>query len=180
MTKIKNPPGGWRIVAHMNPPALYAHAIAIEREAVERYSEFAERMDDLGNQAAAEIFALLARLETEHLEALLAHSAGMTLPALDDREYRWLDGPAPETAARELVFRLMTPRHALEIALQGEKRAAAFFESVIMTADDAMLRALAREMAGDEGDHIAMLEKLLERTPSPVVDWASVYEKDAA
>jgi rubrerythrin len=179
LTKIKNPPGGWGIVADMNPPALYAHAIAIEREAVERYSAFAERMDDLGNEATAEIFAVLARMETEHLEELLARTADMTLPALDGREYRWLDGPAPETAARELVFRLMTPRHALEIALQGEKRAAAFFESVVMTADDAMLRALAREMAGDEGDHIAMLEKLLERTPPPAVDWASVYEKDS-
>jgi hypothetical protein len=43
-----------------------------------------------------------------------------------------------------------------------------------------MLRALASEMAADEGDHIVMLEKLLERTPSPIVDWASVYERDTA
>jgi len=161
-------------------PALYAHAIAVEREAVARYSEFAERMADLGNEAAAEVFATLARLETEHLETLLGRTAGMALPALGGEEYAWLDRAAPETAARELVFRLMTPRHALEIALAGEKRAAAFFESVIITADDAMLRALAREMAADEGDHIVMLEKLLETTPSPIVDWASVYEKEQA
>jgi rubrerythrin len=160
----------------MKAAVLYAHAIAIEREAVARYSEFAERMADLGNEAAADIFATLARMETEHLEALLGRTAGMALPGLAEREYAWLDGGAPETAARELVFRLMTPRHALEIALAGEKRAAAFFESVIMTADDPMLQALAREMAGDESDHVVMLEKLLERTPSPVVDWASVYE----
>jgi hypothetical protein len=43
-----------------------------------------------------------------------------------------------------------------------------------------MLCALAREMAAHEGDHIVMLEKLLERTPSPIVDWASVYEKEQA
>ena len=160
----------------MDALALYAHAIAIEREAVERYSEFAERMADLGNEAAAEIFATLARMESEHLEALLARSAGMKLPRLAPREYAWLDAGAPETAARELVFRLMTPRHALEIALAGEKRAAAFFERVIMTTDDAMLRAAATEMAADEGDHIVMLEKLLDNTPS-AVDWASVYAK---
>lgn len=163
----------------MDTPTLYAHAIAIEREAVERYSEFAERMDDLGNQAAAEIFGTLARLETEHLEELLERTAGMDLPRPAPQEYAWLDGAAPETAARELVFRLMTPRHALEIALAGEKRAAAFFESVIVTPGDAMLSALACEMAADEGDHIAMLEKLLETTPGPVVDWASIYEKEA-
>lgn len=161
-------------------PALYAHAIAIEREAVARYSEFAERMADLGNEAVAEIFATLARLETEHLEELVARTASMALPAIAAHEYGWLDGVAPETAARELVFRLMTPRHALEIALAAERRAAAFFEHVVLTAEDAMLRAAAGEMAADETDHVAMLEQLLERTPGPIVDWASVYEKDTA
>ena len=164
----------------MDPLTLYGHAIAIEREAVARYSEFAERMDDLGNEASAEIFATLARMETEHLEQLLERTRGMQLPAISPGEYAWLDRAAPETAARELVFRLMTPRHALEIALAGETRAAAFFESVILTTSDELLRSLAREMAADEGDHIAMLEKLLETTPGPIVDWASVYEKEAA
>ena len=157
---------------------LYAHAIAIEREAAARYSEFAERMDDLGNEAAAQVFATLARLEAEHLDELLKRTESMDLPWLAAHEYAWLDSGAPETAARELVFRLMTPRHALEIALAGEKRAAAFFESVVLTADDAVLRALATEMAADETDHIVLVEKLLEKTPSAVVDWASAYERE--
>lgn len=158
---------------------LYAHAIAIEREAAERYSEFAERMDDLGNAAAAEVFATLARLEAEHLDELLKRTADMALPGLAAHEYAWLDAAAPESAARELVFRLMTPRYALEIALAGEKRAAAFFESVVMGAQDAMLSALATEMAADETDHIVMIEKLLEKTPSAIVDWASAYERES-
>lgn len=166
--------GGMKTAAH-----LYAHAIAIEREAAERYSEFAERMSDLGNDAAAEIFATLARLEAEHLDELLQRTAGMKLPELAREQYAWLERAAPETAARELVFRMMTPRHALEIALLGEERAAAFFESVVMTAEDPLLRTLAAEMAADENDHIVMLEKLLEKTPSPVVDWARFYEKEA-
>jgi len=161
----------------MDTLTLYAHAMAIEREAVERYSEFAERMDDLGNESAAEIFATLARLEVEHLGELVARTAGANLPKLEPQQYAWLDNVAPETAARELVFRLMTPRHALELALAGEKRAVAFFEGVMLTTEDPMLRALARELAADEADHILMLEKLLERTPPPV-DWASVYEKE--
>jgi rubrerythrin len=158
-------------------PDLYAHAIAIEREAAARYSEFAERMDDLGNEAAAEVFATLARLEAEHLDELLSRTAGMALPELASHEYAWLDRGAPETAGRELVWRLMTPRHALEIALAGEMRAAAFFESVVLSTGDALLRALAAEMAADETGHVLMLEKLLATTPSPVVDWALVYER---
>jgi rubrerythrin len=135
-------------------------------------------MADLGNDAAAEVFGTLARLEAEHLDELARRTADMPLPALAAHEYAWLDGGPPEAAARELVFRLMTPRHALEIALAGEKRAAAFFESVVMTAGDALLRVLATEMAADETDHIVMIEKLLEKTPSAIVDWAAAYERE--
>ena len=155
---------------------LYAHAIAIEREAAERYSEFSQRMHDLGNEAVAAVFATLARFETEHLMVLERRTEGVALPATGSHQYRWLDSGAPETAARELVFRLMTPRDALAIALGAEKRAFTFFERVLLTSDDPALRGLAREMAADESEHIAMVERLLERTPDPRVDWESVYQ----
>jgi rubrerythrin len=156
---------------------LYAHAIAIEREAVERYSEFAMRMDDLGNAAVAEVFAMLARAEAEHLRTLERRTEGVELPQLRARDYQWLDAAAPETAARELIFRLMSPRNALAIALGAEQRAEAFFERVLLTAEDPALRSLAREMAADEAVHVSLIEQLLERTPDPLADWASVYER---
>jgi rubrerythrin len=65
------------------------------------------------------------------------------------------------------VYRLLTPRNALEIALAAERRAHVFFEHVLMTAADPALRALAREMAADEQEHIGLIERLLERTPEP-------------
>lgn len=155
---------------------LYAHAIAIEREAAERYMEFAQRMDDLGNEAVAAVFATLARFETEHLVALERRTDGVSLPELQTNDYRWLDAGAPETPARELVFRLMTPRGALAIALEAEKRAQTFFEGVLMTAEDPALRGLAREMAAEESEHVMLIERLLKGTPDAFVDWASVYE----
>ena len=158
-------------------PELYAHAMAIEREAAERYSEFALRMEDAGNGAVAELFATLARHETEHLRALERRSAGVPLPAIQTHEYRWLDAGAPETAARELIFRLMTPRDALMIALGAELRAQAFFERVLLTAKDPALRALAREMAAEEAEHVLIIEQMLARTPVPFADWAGVYER---
>jgi rubrerythrin len=135
---------------------LYAHAIAIEREADERYAECAERMEDLGNPA---------------VEVLLARTSGVALPALAAHEYRWLDAGAPETAARELVFRFMTPRQALSIALRAARRAQAFFEHVLMTAADPALRALAREMAAEEAEHSEVLERILEKVSKPLADW---------
>jgi rubrerythrin len=114
---------------------LYAHAIAVEREAAERYAEFAQRMNDLGDEEVASVFARLAGLEVGHLAALERRTAGIALPRLETHEYRWLDAGA----------------------------------------EDPALRALAREMAADEREHVAMTEELLARTPEALVDWASVY-----
>jgi rubrerythrin len=160
-----------------SPPELYAHALAIEREAAERYTEFSQRMLDLGNEAAARVFASLARFETEHLMALERRTEGVALPQLPPSEYRWLGSAAPETVAREFVFRLMSPRDALAIALGAEKRTQAFFEWALITTADPALRVLAREMAAEESEHIALLERLLAELPDPVIDWESHYQE---
>jgi rubrerythrin len=154
---------------------LYVHAIAMEREAAERYAEFSGRMADEGNDEVAALFGRLARLEAGHLEALRRRTEGVALPPLES-DYSWIDTGAPETLAHDLVFRLMTPHQALGIALRAEKRARAFFEQARRVADDPALRALAQEMAAEEAEHIAMLEALLARTPDSVIDWASIYE----
>ena len=159
------------------PPELYAHAIAIEREAAARYAQLAERMADEGREDLARIFDMLARAEAEHLDALERRTEGVELPAIDEGRYHWLDAAAPETAARELVFRLMTPRQALAIALQAERRAHAFFERIAWTAADPALRALAREMAAEEREHIELVARLLERTPEPALHTTLIFGK---
>lgn len=159
---------------------LYAHAIAIEREAAARYAEFAQHMGDLGNDEVAALFAALARMEAEHLAALERRTEGVALPALEAGDYRWLDAGAPETAARELVFRLMTPRDALAIALAAESRAQAFFRDMQHSAQDPALRALAQEMALEETAHVAMVVRALARTPDSVVDWNALFDPDQA
>lgn len=157
------------------PAELYAHAIAIEREAAERYAELARFMADLGNDEVAALFRTLAVYEAEHLDTLEARTAGIALPQLGPGEYAWLDASAPETVARELVFRLLTPRHALAIALDAERRAQRFFAEVRAGAEDPALRALAQEMALEEQGHVAMVERALERTPDVRVDWGTVF-----
>ena len=158
-----------------SPAELYAHAIAIEREAAERYGEFAGRMVDEGREALADVFGLLARVETEHLETLLARTEGIALPAIAEDRYKWLDSGAPETAARELLYRLMTPRHALAIALHAEQRAQAFFEHVYCASSDPALRALAKEMAAEEREHVDLVSKMLGDTPEPALDTTLIF-----
>jgi len=158
-----------------SPQELYAHALAIEREAAERYAELAQRMDDLGNEEVAELFRRLAVFEAEHLDTLERRTQGVDVPDIPPGKYAWLDAGAPENVARELVFRLLTPRHALGIALEAERRAEAFFREVKQTAADPALRALAQEMAMEEAGHIAMVEQALARTPDAQVDWATIF-----
>lgn len=158
-------------------PELYAHAIAIEREAAARYAEFAERMEDEGREDLSRVFGLLARVEAEHLETLERRVAGIEVPKIAEERYKWLDAGAPETAARELVYRLMTPRHALAIALHAEQRAQAFFEHVYWTAADPALRALAKEMAAEEREHVSLVAKMLDDAPAPSLESTVIFQK---
>ena len=158
--------------------ALFANAIAIEREAAERYGEFATRMSDLGNDEVADIFGALARMEAGHLEVLARQASGMTLPEIEASQHAWIDSGAPDAAARELVFRMMTPRDAILVALAAERRAQAFFLRVQRLVPTAALRALAQEMAAEESDHVELLERVLARLPDPVPDWGAVFDVD--
>jgi rubrerythrin len=156
---------------------LYAHAIALEKEAAERYREFAQRMADEGNDEVASLFSQIASAEEEHLDTLLRRTEGCSLPPLPLAKYRWLDAGAPETAARELVYRLMTPRQALAIALAAEKRARDFFDEVRRSAADPGVRALAQEMSMEENEHIGRVLEVMARMPAGP-DWEKVFEQN--
>jgi len=158
-------------------PDLYAHAIAIESEAAQRYAQFAEHMEDTGREDLARVFAMLAAAEGDHLEALERRTEGVELPVIAEGQYSWLYAEAPETPARELVFRLMTPRQALHIAFDAERRAQAFFEHVYWTANDPALRALAKEMAAEEREHVAFVGSLLDDIPEGSMDGTVIFAK---
>jgi rubrerythrin len=154
---------------------LLAHAIEIEREAAARYAELGERMKDRGNDVVGELFLRLARLEKAHLEALEQRASGKKLPRIARGEYAWLEDHGPETVAHDLVLNLLTPHSALKVALEAERRALAFFESVRIRAVDPALAALAGEMAAEEGVHVAWVQSALRRTPDPVIDWGAIF-----
>jgi rubrerythrin len=147
--------------------ALYAHAMVIERESVVPYREFAAHMADYGNDTVAELFRNLAQFGTEHAYHLAQKTAGMALPKLADEGYSWLDQEAPVPEAHAFVLRMLTPRLALEIALRAEERAKAFFDEVVAESSDAVIRAVALDMARDEQAHIAWVKEALARVPKP-------------
>lgn len=167
----------------MSTPAMdtlelfYAHALAIEREAAQRYQELADQMLEHNNQETADLFLRLARLESEHAERLAAKTAGMRLPALKPWDYQWTGLESPESAAYETAHYLMKPHHALQVALENEQRAKAFFESIARTTLDADVKRLAAEMAGEEAEHVGYVEKALASVAPPTPDWAEDLDR---
>lgn len=147
--------------------ALHVHALAIAHEAIARYQEFAAHAADHGNDAAADLFSWLAELEDEHAFHLAHVAEGMVLPKLAPGEYAWLHSGPPLPEAHDFIFRMMTPREALEIAVRAEERAKAFFEQVLAASNDAGVRELAIELGRDEDSHIARLQDALARVPKP-------------
>ena len=153
---------------------FYAHALAIEREAVERYAEFEGWFADRGEEVLAGLCRNLAHLEAGHLRQIVEACRGMALPAVDASRYQWLECGSPEAPARELFYRVAEPRHLLEIALHAECNALGFFEWVARTSPNAHVRAAAREMAADEEQHVKWAARALEYHPSRRIDWETV------
>lgn len=146
--------------------ALHVHALAMAQEAIAGYREFAAYAADHCSDELADLFSRLAELKAERVSQLPEAAAGMMSKLARD-ECAWLASGPPLPAARDFIFRMMTPRQSLEIALRAEQRARAFFEQVLAASKDAGDRELAIEFRRDEDLYIAWLQDTLARVPEP-------------
>ena len=159
-------------------PELYAHAIAIEREAVVRYREFAQWMRDLGEDHVADLFEKLERKEKDHLRGLEKETANYPLPELSPWQYAWLFTSLPRSLDNAFPLMPQSTRDALKLALAAERRAISFYHSVANEAAEPMVRMIATTMLGEERHHIRDIERALEREPDPHIDWEAVYAEE--
>jgi rubrerythrin len=148
-----------------------ARAWTMEVEAAERYAMFADAMDEHNNREVAELFRKLSRIEQLHADQLLEEDLSSHPPVLPSAGIRWDGGEGPETGAPGDLHYRMQPYHALQIALECEKRANKFFADLAASTTDAKVRKAAREMAEEEAGHVRLIEEWLKRTPPPDKDW---------
>lgn len=142
---------------------LYAHSLAMEREAVRRFDELARYMRDTGTDHLAEEFERIAKEEREQYELIEGGTAERALPKLSSWECAWHYTGRPD-APRRLPE---SPHGAIALALQVSRRAEAFYSDVAENARDGAVSAFAALMANDEQRHVDRLERLLEREPVP-------------
>jgi len=150
---------------------MLARAYAIEREAQSRYADLADQMQVHNNTELAELFGKLAEIEGKHAAKIKSRTAGAELPYISPLAYRWPGAEAPENVDISVAHYLMTPHHALKMALAGEQRAVEYFQDLTDRAADPDARALAEEFVEEEREHVELVKKWLEKYPEPEEGW---------
>jgi len=152
---------------------LLAQACVMEAEAAERYGELADQLELHGNAEVAALFRRLASIERRHADTIaddlrrrgIARTPQVALAAPGQEGL--------ETAPGEALHYLMTPYHALKIALENEEHALAYFSELAAGDEPEDFRRLANEFAEEEREHVALVRAWLARVPQPPEDWAS-------
>lgn len=156
----------------MNDVAIFlAHALALEREAADRYDELADTMEVHNNPDVAELFRRMANFSRMHADAVRGRAAEVELPHFKPWEYQWSEPEGPETGALERTHYLMTTYHCLQLALHNERRGRDYYKGVADATEDAEVRRLAGQMYEEECEHVRILDEWLERTEEPEPDW---------
>jgi rubrerythrin len=150
-----------------------AQALAMEREAVERYTEFADAMEMHNNRDVAALFRTMAQYEGKHASQIMDQMGWTHAPDPPAGGFGWPDPEAPETAPFDAVHYLMQPWHALQLALASEQRAEAFFGELAQATTSESVRRAALELQAEEHEHVELVRAWLEKVPMPDGDWAT-------
>jgi rubrerythrin len=151
---------------------LFAVAWQIEADAVDRYDLLADQMETHNNPELVAVFRDLSRAEGIHRDEIRRMAGDIDVVAHARRMARWSQGESPEQVALEGAHYMMTPWHALKLALAGEERALAFFTSVVETTKNPEIQKMAAEFVEEEAEHVNLVHRLLRRYPEPPDSWS--------
>lgn len=147
-------------VSRMTLGEALAFAVALERDARDRYLTLARSMRDYGESMASEFFWRMAHLEEEHrvtlekkwMSVVAEGAARHSMPAVHS-----VEGPLSDEVAMGLTLRA-----ALELSLAAEERAHDFFVQAQGRLSDPEVKGLFAELAEEEVEHRALLRKELD------------------
>ena len=145
--------------------------LAIESEAADAYEVLADQMDTHNNPAIAAVFRELATIEMQHVQDAAAHAvaAGFAIDSLPHLAFHVDRGESPPLDESHY---LMTPHHALSLALRGEENAVALFTELERSAPTAAVRNLAAAARLQEQQHVERVRAWLAEQAAPAADWA--------
>lgn len=138
-------------------------AVLIEKEAEERYLWFAAQLGERYVGDAADFFVMMAKNEQRHgLE--LAERRGLLFGNAPSRITADMieDVEAPDTG-KPRPF--MSPRHAMEVAMESEVKAYEFFDQALPGIQDRAVRKLFEELRHEESEHQRLLKEQMVKYP---------------
>ena len=148
-----------------------AHALVMEGEAAQRYTELADAVEMHNNREVATLFRKMATIEGKHAEQIMAQMGWRETPAPPGKQV-WEGFEGPETTPADEIHYLMTPFHALELALAAEIRAERFFAHLVEVATVETVRRAARELQEEEREHVDLIRAWMDKVEKPGQDWA--------
>lgn len=149
---------------------FFAHALALELEASERLYDVAEMMEVHNNKALAELFYELSRESSLHAKSIEKQSSHLELPHLKPWEFHWPGNESPETLDTHELHYLLTPHQALDVVLECERRAMAYYQSVASETEIHAIEVLAHAMADEEKEHVNLLLARKKALGPPALD----------
>ena len=160
---------------------LLAIAYRNELDAVERYGLLADQMETHNNPELTKVFRDLSRAESIHAAEIREMAGDTDLNGRANALHSiWPKGESPEEVDLGAAHYLMTPWHALQLCLAGEKRALAFFTSIAETAKDAKVKEMAAELVEEEAEHVNLVYRLMRKYPEPTDSWCQEGDPPAA
>ena len=160
---------------------LLAIAYRIELDAVERYGLLADQLETHNNPELTKVFRDLSKAESIHAAEIRAMAGDADLNGRANALHSiWRKGESPEEVDLGAAHYLMTPWHALQLCLAGEKRALAFFTSIAETAKDAKVKEMAAELLEEEAEHVNLVYRLMRKYPEPTDSWSQDVDPPAA
>ena len=160
---------------------LLAIAYRIELNAVERYGLLADQMETHNNPELTKVFRDLSKAESIHAAEIREMAGDTDLNGRANALHSiWPKGESPEEVDLGAAHYLMTPWHALQLCLAGEKRALAFFTSIAETAKDAKVKEMAAELLEEEAEHVNLVYRLMRKYPEPTDSWSQDVDPPAA
>ena len=139
-------------------------AVLIEKEAEERYLLFADQLGKRYRGDAADFFTMMARNEQRHgIE--IAERRRLLFGNTPSRVTENMIGYDIEAPDLEKPRRYMSPRHALEIAMESEVKAYEFYDQALQGIQDPTVRKLIKELRDEEAEHQRLLNEQKAKYP---------------
>ncbi len=155
---------------------LLAVALAMEKEAAQRYAGLAERMRAAGRPELADVFDRLVREESRHIDTVESWSRQAIHRLPDALPAETVPQGVFDDESMALVSpELLDAYHSFAIAVRNEERAFAFWSYVAAHGASPEIREAAERMAREELEHAKTLRRerrkafFKARLPEPAV-----------